>query len=106
MKPLACLTASSLSYSATNAPTPSRIRTQMLMSIFRRVITLLANVHLSQNITMHVWAFKIGLKSILQDANPKGNLKRIVFFEGIFSPIVEEILCLLFNPFGPSKFRI
>lgn len=63
-------------------------------------------IFISQNVTMHVWAFKIGLENILHDANPKRNLKRIVFFEGVFSLTVEEILHLLFNPFAPSKFRI
>lgn len=50
-------------------------------------MALLADIHLSQNVTMHVWAFKIGLKIILHDANPKRNLKRIVFFEGVSPPL-------------------
>ena len=88
------------------APTPSRTTIQVLISIFRSVITLFANIHLSQNVTMRIWTLKIGLKNILHDADPKRNLKGIIFVKGVFSPTVEEILYLLFNLFASSQFRI
>ena len=55
---------------------------------------------------MRIWTLKIGLKNILHDADPKRNLKGIIFVKGVFSPTVEEILYLLFNLFASSQFRI